>query len=54
MEIVALPYSGKIPSYFPKNGILAFVGECILPRDKMKMLLSTGDTFKENWKSMAS
>ena len=47
MEIVALPYSGKIPSYFPKNGILVFVGECVLPRDKMKMLLSTGDIFEK-------
>ena len=47
MEIVALPYSGKIPSYFPKNGILVFIGECVFPRGKMKMLLSTGDIFEK-------
>ena len=47
MEIVALPYSGKVLSYFAKNGILVFVGECVLPKDKTKMFHSTGDIFEK-------
>ena len=44
---MALLYSGKSPSYFPQNGILVFVGECVLPRDRMKMLVSIGDIFEK-------
>ena len=47
MEIVALPYSGKILSYFAKNGIFDFVGECVLPKDKTKMFHSIGDIFEK-------
>ena len=44
---MALPHSGKTPSYFPKNRILVFVGECVLTKDKTKILISTCDIFKK-------